>query len=82
MTQKELTTSWLWQAGDGVNGLKIDADQGLMQWYDNFGCACGDSTATQTYEDYFKRGPTFSSMPDDVKAEVAQSLEALGVQPE
>ena len=82
MTQKAPATSWLWKAGDGVNGLKIDTDDGVLEWFDNFGCACGDSTATQTYEEYFQRGPMFPTMPDDVKVEVEQSLQALGIQPE
>jgi hypothetical protein len=60
-----------------VNGLKINRDKGLLEWYDDLGCACGDSTTTQTYQEYAQRGPAFSSMPEDVQAEVEQSLAAL-----
>jgi hypothetical protein len=77
MPQKELTTSWLWRAGEGVNGLKINADKHLLEWYDDLGCACGDSSMTQSYDEYFQRGPAFSSLPDDVKEEVDQSLATL-----
>jgi hypothetical protein len=77
MSQPNLTTSWLWKAGEGVNGVKIDADRQQLDWYDDIGCACGDSTLSQTYDDYFQRGPAFSSIPDDVRAEVDQSLETL-----
>lgn len=77
MSDKPITTSWLWQAGEGVNGLKINTDRARIEWYDEVGCACGDSTITQTYHEFRTQGPTFSSIPDDVQAEVEASLAAL-----
>ncbi|HEX2622279.1 MAG TPA: hypothetical protein VHL11_19105, partial [Phototrophicaceae bacterium] len=63
---------------DGVNGLKINQERGIVEWYDSLGCACGDSSEVQTYSDFLKRGPNFPGLPDDVKAEIEASLIALG----
>lgn len=78
MADQPITTSWLWQAGDGVNGLKINQDRKLVEWYDSLGCACGDSSVTQTYTEFLQQGPNFPGLPDDVKAEIETSLKALG----
>jgi hypothetical protein len=79
MAEQSINTSWLWQAGDGINGLKINQERSLLEWYDSIGCACGDSTDTQSYAEFLAQGPKFSSIPDDVAAEVQESLAALGV---
>jgi hypothetical protein len=78
MSDETINTSWLWQAGDGINGMKINRDRNLIEWYDSIGCACGDSTDTQSYQEYLTQGPLFPTMPEDVRAEVEQSLHALG----
>jgi hypothetical protein len=73
-----INTSWMWQAGDGINGLKINRDRKLIEWYDSIGCACGDSTDTQAYREFLTQGPKFASIPDDIEQEVRASLKALG----
>jgi hypothetical protein len=75
---KPINTAWMWPLDSGgVNGLKIDRDRGVLQWYDEIGCACDDATATQTYADYRENGPAFSDTPDDVLSELATAVDAL-----
>jgi hypothetical protein len=77
MSEKPVTTSWLWKAGEGVNGVQIDTDDRMLEWYDDIGCACGDSTAVQSFADFHARGPKFTSIPPEVADEVRASLAAL-----
>lgn len=76
-----VTTSWMWATSSGgVNGVEFDTDQSLLMWYDEMGCACGDSSATQTPADFLTNGPRFSNLPADVQQEITTSLEKLGKQ--
>lgn len=77
MNPKPLTTSWLWPAGDGVNGLQVDAQKKLLKWFDAVGCACGDSTAEQSIVDFRSSGPAFPAPPEDVLAELEETLRAI-----
>lgn len=77
MSDQNITLSWMWRAGEGINALKIDADKRHLEWYDEVGCACGDSSDVQTFEDFRQRGAKFSGVPDDVLAELSTSLQAL-----
>ena len=52
MTQQPKTTSWLWSAGNGVNGARIDLSKARVEWYDDLACACDDSAVEQTYADF------------------------------
>jgi hypothetical protein len=61
----------------GVNGLKIDREHGVLQWYDEIGCTCDDATATQTYAHFRENGPAFTDAPDDVLEELNQTVKAL-----
>lgn len=73
-----VNTAWMWPLDSGgVNGLKIDKDTGVLEWYDDIGCACDDATATQTYAHFREHGPAFTDAPDDVLAELDQSIRAL-----
>jgi hypothetical protein len=76
---KEPTTSWMWPTDDGdVNGATIDTIKARIHWFDNgIGCACGDSTAEQTYADFRKKGPAIGSIPGDVLAEIQTSIQVL-----
>lgn len=74
-----IITSWIWKAGEDVNGLKIDQENRRLEWFDAVGCACGDSTLTQTFADFVQRGPAFGSLPDDILAELNASLSAMRV---
>jgi hypothetical protein len=80
--KKPMTTSWMWKQEDGeVWGLTIDIEKRKLEWFDGIGCACGDSFAEQTVEDFIQRGPRYGDLPDDVLNEVRESLETLGANP-
>jgi len=78
MTQPSITTSWMWQSSSGgVNGALIDTDDHTIQWFDDTaGCGCAESIGTQTVAQYRERG-ALVSMPEDVRAELEASLNAL-----
>jgi len=63
--------------GGGVNGAKIDVERKIVQWFDEIGCACDDSTDIQTYAQFIEQGAMFSDAPDDVIAELSASVAAL-----
>ena len=59
MNKSTLTTSWMWIFDGQIHGLHIDTDRGLLQWHDNFECACVDdegSFANKTLADYLAQG--------------------------
>jgi hypothetical protein len=73
-----LETAWMWPTEDGgVNGVKIDTERGLIQWFDEIGCACGDSDILQSYEHYAENGPAFPNAPEDVLAGLAAAVTVL-----
>ncbi len=75
---KQVNTAWMWPLeSGGVNGLKIDRDRGVLEWYDEIGCACDDATTTQTYAQFREQGPAFSDAPDDVLAELDETVTTL-----
>lgn len=69
-----MTTSWIWKANDGINGLKINTERGLLEWFDEIGCACGDSTDTQTYADFLAKGALLGTIPADVLSEARAAV--------
>ena len=78
LRDKPINTAWMWPLDSGgVNGLKIDREHGVLQWYDEIGCTCDDATATQTYAEFYEIGPAFTDAPDDVLDELAESVKAL-----
>lgn len=79
MNDSNITSSWIWPAEQGVNGLRIDTEARMMHWYDEIGCACDTSTVDQTIADYRAEGvPGFIQIPPaDVQAEIGQLLAAL-----
>lgn len=77
MNDQPINTAWMWKADDGLNGMKINQDRRMIEWYDSVGCACGDSTETQSYGEFLSKGPKFASMPEDVESEVRESLARL-----
>ena len=75
---KPINTAWMWPLETGgVNGLKIDREHGVLQWYDEIGCTCDDATATQTYAQFREQVPAFTDAPDDVLAELEESVKTL-----
>lgn len=69
-------TSWIWQdeASGGVMGAVVDLDDGTIDWVDQPGCACGDSTNTQAIQDFLQHGPKSFPVPEDVVAEMKAAL--------
>jgi hypothetical protein len=72
--EKPITTSWMWKQDAEVWGLTLNLDDRKLEWFDSIGCACGDSFAVQTIADFMQKGPRFGDPPDDVLAEVRESL--------
>jgi len=72
-----LTTSWMWKDGEDLNGLQIDAEEGRLEWFDGVGCACGDSTLSQTYDQFAQKGPAFPGIQDEILTEVRAALAQL-----
>ena len=69
-------TAWMWATDDvGVNGATIDQIQGRVLWFADAGaCACGDSSAVQSFEQFVQKGAYLDTIPDDVLAEMRQSV--------
>jgi hypothetical protein len=79
MTQKPITTSWMWKQDDEtVWALVIHADTRKVEWYDGLGCACDDGFQEQSFEDFLTIGPRYGDPPPDVLAEIYESLAVLG----
>ncbi len=72
-----MTTAWMWRAGQGINALKLDVEQRRLRWFDEVGCACGDSSAEQTVAEYRQRGAPGFTPPEDVLAEIDEALRVL-----
>jgi hypothetical protein len=70
----------MWKGDDAkVWGLSLDEDHQLVEWSDSIDCACGDSFATQSFANFLARGPRFGDPPEDVLAQVYESLSILTV---
>ncbi len=69
-------TAWLWATNDGgTNGATIDQIQGRVMWFADAGaCACGDSSAVQSFEQFVQKGAYLDSIPSDVLSELRQSV--------
>ncbi|GAB1420762.1 hypothetical protein MASR2M15_08830 [Anaerolineales bacterium] len=74
---EQLKSSWIWHDDmtDMVNGATVDYDRGTIQWYEQPGCACGDSKDEQKLEDFIKRGPALLAPPDDIIAEMQKTFQ-------
>jgi hypothetical protein len=67
----------MWKTEDDeIWGLTLDADAQKLDWYDGIGCACGDSFAEQTFDDFLQKGPRYGTLPPDVENEVRAALAA------
>jgi hypothetical protein len=69
-------TAWLWATDDGgTNGATIDQIQGKVLWFADAGaCACGDSSAVQSFEQFVQKGAYLDTIPADVLSELRQSV--------
>ncbi|MEM7331008.1 MAG: hypothetical protein AAF490_02875 [Chloroflexota bacterium] len=76
-----MTTSWMWQTDQGVNGLRIDIDNKLMRWYDVIGCGCGmDDLAIEQSVDQYKLEGTPANLqnpPQDVLDEIDTTVSSI-----
>jgi hypothetical protein len=78
MSDKPITTSWMWKQEDGeIWGLTLDTDARKVEWFDGIGCACGDSFAVQSFDDFLAKGPRYGEPPDDTLGEIYASLHTL-----
>jgi hypothetical protein len=77
MDKKTYSTSWIWPHDNGVNGAVLNLEKGLVEWFDGPGCACGDSSQIQSFEDFLRHGPRYGTPPDDVLEEMRSTLESL-----
>lgn len=54
----------------------IDYDDARVQWYEEVGCACGDSFAVQSIADYLARGPRGVMVPDETAQAIRSALQS------
>ena len=63
-------------------GLHVDTEQAVLHWFDNYDCQCMDDGgfAEQTIAEFRQAGipPGATELPEDVVAELAETLEAIG----
>lgn len=78
-----MTTSWMWQSGQGVKALRIDRENRIMRWFDFVGCGCGmeESAIEQSLADYIASGPPtmLAPPPDDVVMEIEEAILQLAI---
>jgi hypothetical protein len=76
MSQKQ----WMWQneASGGVQAAIIDFEDERIMWFAEPGCACAGNDSEQTIADFLERGARFIVPPDDVLAEMRESLKVYG----
>jgi hypothetical protein len=73
----------MWKQDDGeIWGLTVNREKKKLEWADSIGCACGDSFAEQTYDDFLKMGPRYANPPQDVLQEIYESVRLLQTMPE
>ena len=66
-----ITTRWIWQDEFTIHvrGVIVDLDDQLIQWFDEPGCACTDSTHEQSITDFLENGEQ-QPVPADVLEEM------------
>lgn len=76
---EKIETAWMWATDDGgVNGVTIDTiDKKIMWFEDAAACACGDSAAVQSFEQFEQRGPALFTIPLDVETALRQSVQMI-----
>ena len=68
--------AWIWYANDTVYGLRLDLEDGRLEWYDTVGCDCDDDAIRQTIAQYRQTGApnVIPIPPPDILAELNQAL--------
>ena len=71
--------SFMWQneATGGASGAQIDLEDGIIQWFESPGCACGGSDGEQSLTDFLENGPRALIPPDDVLEEMRQAIDTV-----
>ncbi len=73
--------AWMWTYDGEIRALRINLDQGVLQWHDSIECHCADdgSFAEQTFPEYLRLGVPggIGEVPTDVLAELAGTIAAL-----
>ncbi|MBZ0295550.1 MAG: hypothetical protein K8L99_23530 [Anaerolineae bacterium] len=78
MSEKPLTTSWMWKDdNEEIWGMTINREKGVLEWADSIGCACGDSFAQQSITDFLEKGPQYGNPPQDVLDEIRATLHQM-----
>ena len=74
-----LRTAWMWPTDDGTFGLGFDAETKTFHWYDQIGCACGESFNDQPLAEFERKGVPggVPTIPDDILAEIAVAVARL-----
>lgn len=72
----DLTTNWMWQdeGSGGVKGAVANPERKTISWFNEPGCACGDSEFTQAFQEFLQKGPIYINPPTDVLDEIRQNL--------
>lgn len=77
--KKQPTTAWMWPSDHGgVNGINLDVTDHKIYWFDDAAaCACGDSTAVQTFVQFKAKGSPLGKLPADVRGELLEAIALL-----
>lgn len=73
----DLTTAWMWLAGDELRGLSLDLATASLRWHDAVGCHCADEEyEDQSLADYRQAGPPpwVGPLPADIASEVEAAV--------
>ncbi|MFW5691779.1 MAG: hypothetical protein ACOCX3_00355 [Chloroflexota bacterium] len=73
---QSINKAWMWPVSSGgVNGANIDDVDRKIHWFDDaVACACGDSAAVQSFEQFRQDGSPLGSIPGDVLEEMHHTI--------
>lgn len=82
MASDKIQTAWMWPVENREpTGAVIDAEAGLLRWYDQVGCFCGDdeSTIEQPLESFLAGGvpSRMAEPPAEILEEIRQAAQQL-----
>lgn len=68
---------WWWydEPSHTTQAVIVDTDEGVLQWIEAPGCACGDNMQEQSIADYLGRGARWLNPPEDVREALADLLQ-------
>jgi len=78
----KIQTTWMWhdEATGGTMGAILDLDDREIAWIDQPGCACGDNSQPQSFEDFLSNG-AITHVPQDILDEMQIELRRFMAQP-